>query len=206
MCHSACDTRGSEGGRVRPPRWPGVGTVASRKRWPRPEGSRGHLAALRRPGLRVASFSPPPTLPRFASLPCLPGPPLLPPRRRAAGVARTFLGHPPRSLVQPRAGRVQSGGLRGKRAVTAWATLVALFLTPPPHANPPVPLARLSPLLSDVPVGPGQHRFVAWKGEVPGSWWGREIWWWRARLSRSEERRVGKECLRLCRSRWSPYH
>ena len=27
------------------------------------------------------------------------------------------------------------------------------------------------------------------------------------RLSaRSEERRVGKECLRLCRSRWSPYH
>ena len=26
-------------------------------------------------------------------------------------------------------------------------------------------------------------------------------WAWR-----SEERRVGKECLRLCRSRWSPYH
>ena len=25
-------------------------------------------------------------------------------------------------------------------------------------------------------------------------------------LSRSEERRVGKECLRLCRSRWSPDH
>ena len=25
-------------------------------------------------------------------------------------------------------------------------------------------------------------------------------------LPRSEERRVGKECLRLCRSRWSPYH
>ena len=23
---------------------------------------------------------------------------------------------------------------------------------------------------------------------------------------RSEERRVGKECDRLCRSRWSPYH
>ena len=23
---------------------------------------------------------------------------------------------------------------------------------------------------------------------------------------RSEERRVGKECLRQCRSRWSPYH
>ena len=28
----------------------------------------------------------------------------------------------------------------------------------------------------------------------------------RSHLFRSEERRVGKECLRLCRSRWSPYH
>ena len=27
-----------------------------------------------------------------------------------------------------------------------------------------------------------------------------------SRTLRSEERRVGKECLRLCRSRWSPYH
>ena len=26
------------------------------------------------------------------------------------------------------------------------------------------------------------------------------------RFSRSEERRVGKECPVLCRSRWSPYH
>ena len=25
-------------------------------------------------------------------------------------------------------------------------------------------------------------------------------------LARSEERRVGKECSELCRSRWSPYH
>ena len=25
-------------------------------------------------------------------------------------------------------------------------------------------------------------------------------------LVRSEERRVGKECPRVCRSRWSPYH
>ena len=25
-------------------------------------------------------------------------------------------------------------------------------------------------------------------------------------VMRSEERRVGKECERLCRSRWSPYH
>src|SRR3546814_18787671 len=28
----------------------------------------------------------------------------------------------------------------------------------------------------------------------------------RPRLGRSEERRVGNECVRPCRSRWSPYH
>src|SRR3546814_7320567 len=27
-----------------------------------------------------------------------------------------------------------------------------------------------------------------------------------AAVSRSEERRVGKECVSTCRSRWSPYH
>src|SRR3546814_6873980 len=27
-----------------------------------------------------------------------------------------------------------------------------------------------------------------------------------ARAARSEERRVGKECVSTCRSRWSPYH
>ena len=29
---------------------------------------------------------------------------------------------------------------------------------------------------------------------------------YRKRAARSEERRVGKECYALCRSRWSPYH
>src|SRR3546814_10907422 len=28
----------------------------------------------------------------------------------------------------------------------------------------------------------------------------------RCKLRRSEERRVGKECVSTCRSRWSPYH
>src|SRR3546814_14413851 len=28
----------------------------------------------------------------------------------------------------------------------------------------------------------------------------------RASVTRSEERRVGKECVRTCRSRWSQYH
>src|SRR3546814_18827200 len=38
----------------------------------------------------------------------------------------------------------------------------------------------------------------------------REDWfpvvWRQASASRSEERRVGKECVSTCRSRWSPYH
>ena len=29
---------------------------------------------------------------------------------------------------------------------------------------------------------------------------------WQIREDRSEERRVGKECVSTCRSRWSPYH
>ena len=29
---------------------------------------------------------------------------------------------------------------------------------------------------------------------------------WLTKSTEIEERRVGKECLRLCRSRWSPYH
>src|SRR3546814_21055978 len=29
---------------------------------------------------------------------------------------------------------------------------------------------------------------------------------WLADMLRSEERRVGKECVSTCRSRWSPYH
>src|SRR3546814_8611477 len=29
---------------------------------------------------------------------------------------------------------------------------------------------------------------------------------WRVSQRRSEERRVGKECVSTCRSRWSPYH
>src|SRR3546814_12835745 len=31
-------------------------------------------------------------------------------------------------------------------------------------------------------------------------------WYFFRRSSRSEERRVGKECVSTCRSRWSPYH
>src|SRR3546814_19416069 len=36
---------------------------------------------------------------------------------------------------------------------------------------------------------------------------GTDAWSWDAPFShRSEERRVGKECVSTCRSRWAPYH
>src|SRR3546814_5710509 len=50
----------------------------------------------------------------------------------------------------------------------------------------------LSPV---VPQGVDQHRLGL--VEVPIR---------RNQAARSEERRVGKECVSTCRSRWSPYH
>src|SRR3546814_7643624 len=44
------------------------------------------------------------------------------------------------------------------------------------------------------PVGHRQE-----KGDYQESWQPQA-------MSRSEERRVGKECVSTCRSRWSPYH
>src|SRR3546814_2124932 len=40
-------------------------------------------------------------------------------------------------------------------------------------------------------------------GHCCSSW---ERAWLRSDSMRSEERRVGKECVSTCRSRWSPYH
>ena len=47
------------------------------------------------------------------------------------------------------------------------------------------PLNAVAFVLDGVLIGAGDQQFLAW---------------------RSEERRVGKECCALCRSRWSPYH
>src|SRR3546814_15413549 len=46
---------------------------------------------------------------------------------------------------------------------------------------------------------------VRTRAERTASGWrlnGQKIW----TTNRSEERRVGKECVSTCRSRWSPYH
>ena len=47
---------------------------------------------------------------------------------------------------------------------------------------------------------------AAYTCTCPSSFTGRNCEVRCASETRSEERRVGKECLRLCRSRWSPYH
>src|SRR3546814_7093431 len=48
------------------------------------------------------------------------------------------------------------------------------------------------------------HLFLAPLLEVPGQLANRGGF--TGTLQRSEERRVGKECVSTCRSRWSPYH
>ena len=81
----------------------------------------------------------------------------------------------------------------------------------------PLPLLRLSPYpyLSPSLSQPALMRSreascSSGSGSGPGLWplhhlghGGKEC---ADLMTRSEERRVGKECLRLCRSRWSPYH
>ena len=65
--------------------------------------------------------------------------------------------------------------------------------TPPPASAVPLPppaASAFSFLPLEKPRSPRRSRRTARLPLAP----------------RSEERRVGKECLRLCRSRWSPYH
>src|SRR3546814_8310334 len=52
---------------------------------------------------------------------------------------------------------------------------------------------------ADIVAGVGQDESFNAVGKIEGS-----DWYLIAR--RSEERRVGKECVSTCRSRWSPYH
>src|SRR3546814_12594764 len=56
------------------------------------------------------------------------------------------------------------------------------------------PLDRLAAHVEHEDVGVGEQRLHA--GKVVGL----------LEVERSEERRVGKECVSTCRSRWSPYH
>src|SRR3546814_19566292 len=51
-----------------------------------------------------------------------------------------------------------------------------------------------------------RHRFPGGAGgRSQARWSDRDLRWGRQRR-RSEERRVGKECVSTCRFRWSPFH
>jgi hypothetical protein len=60
--------------------------------------------------------------------------------------------------------------------------------------------ALVSPALAADPAGPGTRSVTLRDLGYPDGITLSGI------SARSEERRVGKECRRLCRSRWSPYH
>src|SRR3546814_11148350 len=54
-----------------------------------------------------------------------------------------------------------------------------------------------------LPHAPGKFRDVTTSGEGTVPCAGQNYC---VHVGRSEERRVGKECVSTCRSRWSPYH
>jgi hypothetical protein len=56
------------------------------------------------------------------------------------------------------------------------------------------------------PIDTGRLARLGWWAEEELGWLRVEARSIRRDRYRSEERRVGKECRRLCRSRWSPYH
>src|SRR3546814_9171731 len=74
--------------------------------------------------------------------------------------------------------------------ISAFSAALALLLAGPAAAATCQPLeSREANAPDQRPAFQGQTRACAVKSDV-----------------RSEERRVGKECVSKCRSRWSPYH
>ena len=77
----------------------------------------------------------------------------------------------------------------------------------PPHTPTHTTLTHTEHIqLSELPAIPRSRKSRA--GDTISLWGTRSSTLSRTNAPppRSEERRVGKECLRLCRSRWSPYH
>src|SRR3546814_2456576 len=66
--------------------------------------------------------------------------------------------------------------------------------------------AALPPIFTGLRSGLALSFVVLFATEMVGSHNGLGDLIIRAEEARSEERRVGKECVSTCRSRWSPYH
>ena len=113
---------------------------------------------------------------------------------------------------------IAATGVAGGIATAATAVPFVASMLPSERAK-----AAGAPVEADIgALGPGEKLTVEWRGQP--------VWIVRRtpemledvkmsddkvadpksarkpELTRSEERRVGKECERLCRSRWSPYH
>src|SRR3546814_13342435 len=83
------------------------------------------------------------------------------------------------------------------------------FLNPVPAPEAPDPDAGLAPYRAWRAAGLASYSLAVRGGThlewvdvpyiLPSTTYG-------VRLARSEERRVGQECVSTCRSRWSPYH
>src|SRR3546814_9444159 len=64
-----------------------------------------------------------------------------------------------------------------------------------PHGHAGSPDEAIEPILISGTLDPSPPNMASLIALADGEW-----------RDRSEERRVGKECVSTCRSRWSPYH
>ena len=158
------------------------GTTARAGGWRRASGA---AAAARAAGLPFPRLHP------GLQDPCRPAP-------RCTHLARSILQgrvlHPPNWGPLPTSGGVW-GGLGGGWEFTGVQRAAAGMLRN---------LSQCTGPLHATATAPDPSICSAEAAEEPCS----AVWLVRVTASRdrSEERRVGKECLRLCRSRWSPYH
>src|SRR3546814_3602798 len=71
---------------------------------------------------------------------------------------------------------------------------------------PPTPIASAGRAALEATLHPEPHKFLYFVSRGDGTSEFSPNLAAHNRAVRSEERRVGKECVSTCRSRWSPYH
>src|SRR3546814_3226010 len=98
--------------------------------------------------------------------------------------------------VDPFAGEIRDGALYGRGAVGMKGAIAAFVAAVSEHLAGGRPHGSISLLITGDEEGDavnGTRKVLRWLTERDET------------LDRSEGRRVGKECVRTCRSRWSPY-
>ena len=161
-------------------------------------------------GLTVPTPSrvPTPPLPRGAN-PRAATPPPIPQRAGASKTAITIDSSPEIEIISHES---ESGRIRGPRDTAvdnsfedAIPSAIGPDATIPSDGIPPRPIGIASPGEAAPPHGAGSiEQRPQSASRPPGAAQGAALL--PAMRHRSEERRVGKECYALCRSRWSPYH